>query len=160
MKINHDKVAFMTTKPIPLPDLAATEKLAKNLATLLQNGDVVGLEGPLGTGKTTFARALLQALGVEGDVPSPTFTLLQTYDTQHFPVYHFDLYRLKSADELDELGWDDACADGVVVAEWPERAAGRLPVDHLILKFMMDDRSTRSCVPMPQGTWTERLRKL
>ena len=91
----------MISSAIPLPDLAATEAIAVRLAPELRRGDTLALQGPLGAGKTTFARALLRALGIKEDVPSPTFTLLQTYDAPHFTVYHFDLYRLKNETELD-----------------------------------------------------------
>lgn len=148
----------MLNQPFPLPDLAATDQLAKQVASRLQRGDCVALQGPLGAGKTTFARALLRVLGIVDDVPSPTFTLLQTYDASEFPVYHFDLYRLKNEDELEELGWEDALADGVVLAEWPERAENRMPTDRLILHFGTDPQGQRWCAPEPRGTWAERLK--
>lgn len=142
----------------PLPDMAATERLAHALALYLRRGDLLALQGPLGAGKTAFARALLRALGVEGEIPSPTFTLLQTYDTANFSVHHFDLYRLKSASELDELGWDDACTDSVVIVEWPERCHDQLPQDYLLLQFSMDEKNNRLCDIKPFGTWVERLK--
>jgi len=142
---------------ITLPDLAATEKLAERIAPLLHRSDMLALHGPLGAGKTTFARALLQILGVSDDVPSPTFTLLQTYETPNFPVTHFDLYRLKNAAELEELGWDDALADGVTLVEWPERARGHLPNDYLALHFALDAQSQRVCQIEPHGNWKERI---
>lgn len=144
---------------LSLPDLAATEKLAREFVPLLRTGDLLALQGPLGTGKTTFARALLQALGVSGDVPSPTFTLLQTYETKRFPVTHFDLYRLKSAAELDELGWDDALTEGVTLVEWPERAADRLPEDRLTLHFALDAKGARSCRIEASGAWRQRRKE-
>ena len=141
---------------ILLPTLKATQEWAQRLAPHVKAGDLLALSGDLGAGKTEFARALIHALGVAGDVPSPTFTLLQTYDAD-FPIAHFDLYRLKNADELDELGWDDALADGLVIAEWPERAGGRLPRDYLALHFAMDG-DARHCVPTGHGKWAERLK--
>ncbi len=144
--------------PFLLPDLAATELLARKIAPLLQRGDVVALQGNLGAGKTTFARALLRALGIEGDVPSPTFTLVQTYETPCFPVAHFDLYRLKDESELDELGFDDARADGVTLIEWPERAGARLTADRLTLHFIADGPS-RQCKLEGHGAWKERLQR-
>lgn len=143
---------------VSLPDLAATEKLVLCIAPALQRGDMLALQGPLGAGKTTFARALLHALGVTGEVPSPTFTLLQTYDTRKFPVYHFDLYRLKSAAELEELGWEDARADGLILVEWPERAGNCLPEDRLELHFSADAKEIRMCNIEPHGNWTQRLK--
>ena len=142
---------------ISLPDLAATEQLATKIAPFLHRGDLLALYGDLGAGKTTFARALLHARGVTGEVPSPTFTLVQIYDTCTIPLYHFDLYRLKSATELDELGFDDAMADGIVVVEWPERAEGRLTPDHLALHFAAD-ASGRQCRLVGHGQWIERLK--
>lgn len=113
------------------------------------------LEGPLGAGKTTLARDILRALGITGDVPSPTFTLLQTYDTARFPVYHFDLYRLKHESELDELGWDDI-TDGVTLVEWPEKAGVRLPKDRLTLRLGVDANGQRQCEPQLFGSWVQR----
>ena len=114
---------------VALPGLAATDALGRRLADGLKRGDALALWGDLGAGKTTLARAILRALGVTEDVPSPTFTLVQRYDTPRLTVHHFDLYRLKREAELDELGWDDALADGAALVEWPERAGARLPPD-------------------------------
>lgn len=116
-----------------LPDLAATATLAKKLAPLLKRGDVIALHGGLGAGKTTFSRALISALlGQATEVPSPTYTLVQTYDGPAFPIFHFDLYRLNSPEEVDELGWEDT-QDGLALIEWPDRAAARLPTWRLDL---------------------------
>jgi tRNA threonylcarbamoyl adenosine modification protein YjeE len=142
----------------PLPDIAATEALAQKIAPLLQTGDFLALRGDLGAGKTSFARALLRALGAAGDMPSPTFTLLQTYETARFPVAHFDLYRLKSPGELDELGWDDALTDGVTLVEWPERAGNRLPEQGLFLYFDADRDGRRQCRIEAHGDWPQRLK--
>jgi tRNA threonylcarbamoyladenosine biosynthesis protein TsaE len=150
----------MISNTISLPDLAATEAVAVRLAQQLRRGDMLALQGPLGAGKTTFARALLRALGVQEEVPSPTFTLLQTYDAPQFIVYHFDLYRLEDEMELDELGWDDALADGLVIVEWPERAKSRLPNNRLGLRFDLDARSVRSLAFEPQGEWIGRMESL
>ncbi|MFA5041528.1 MAG: tRNA (adenosine(37)-N6)-threonylcarbamoyltransferase complex ATPase subunit type 1 TsaE [Bdellovibrionales bacterium] len=142
---------------IPLPDLAATQSLAKRIAPLLKKGDVVALTGELGTGKTEFARALLQTMGTKGDVPSPTFTLVQTYEVSGLLVFHFDLYRLKSSSELDELGWDDALAQGVTLVEWPERAERRLPLNRLTLRFSLAQDEKRSCSIEKGGDWERRI---
>jgi tRNA threonylcarbamoyladenosine biosynthesis protein TsaE len=98
------------------------EEAGASLAKLLRIGDVVTLSGPLGAGKTTFARGLIRALGHQGEVPSPSFAIVQPYDALTPPVTHADLYRLQSPDELDELGLDDAALFGALLVEWPERA--------------------------------------
>ena len=110
-----------------LADEAATEALGEALAEALRVGDVVTLSGPLGAGKTTLARAVLRTLGEPGDVPSPSFALVQPYDTLALPVWHADLYRIETADELDELGLDEILRDGALMVEWPERAPGAWP---------------------------------
>jgi tRNA threonylcarbamoyladenosine biosynthesis protein TsaE len=107
---------------VALPDLAATAALGARIAAMLRPGDLVALAGDLGAGKTTLARAILTALGVDETVPSPTFTLVQTYETPRLPVSHYDLYRLKSANEMRELGLDEVLEDGAALVEWPERA--------------------------------------
>jgi tRNA threonylcarbamoyladenosine biosynthesis protein TsaE len=107
-----------------LPDAEATESLAATLARALPEdagGWTILLEGELGAGKSTFARAMLKALGHEGTVPSPTYTLVEPYTFPNYTVYHIDLYRIESADELEFLGWTDL-QDGLKLIEWPERA--------------------------------------
>jgi tRNA threonylcarbamoyl adenosine modification protein YjeE len=140
-----------------LPDLDATARLGVAIAAGLQAGDVVALWGDLGAGKTTLARAILRALGVSEDVPSPTFTLVQGYDTARFPVSHYDLYRLKSAAEMRELGFDDALEDGVALVEWPERAPEALPPDalHVRLSPALAGRTARLTGP---ARWESFLR--
>jgi len=125
-------------KAIALPDLDATTRLGAAIAGGLTAGDAVALWGDLGAGKTTLARAILAALGVSEDVPSPTFTLVQSYDTRP-PVSHYDLYRLKSGRELEELGFDDALANGAVLVEWPERAPEALPPETLHVRLGTND---------------------
>lgn len=112
-----------------LPDLAATEALGANLATIARPGDVITLSGPLGAGKTSIARGLLAALGLMEEAPSPTFAIVQPYapPETRLPVMHVDLYRIDDPHEIDELGIDEAQADSVLLVEWPERAAGRWP---------------------------------
>jgi tRNA threonylcarbamoyl adenosine modification protein YjeE len=112
-----------------LPDEAATARLGEDLALALRPGDMLALSGDLGAGKTALARALVRAnAGDPGlEVPSPTFTLVQSYDGR-VPIAHLDLYRLSSPSELDELGLDEALAEGAAVVEWPDRAGERLPM--------------------------------
>ena len=107
---------------VPLPDLAATERLAGAIAGLASPGDMILLEGPLGAGKSAFARAFLRTAAGDPalEVPSPTFTLVQTYDTRIGRVHHYDLWRLDGPAALLELGWDDA-GDDIVLVEWPDR---------------------------------------
>jgi tRNA threonylcarbamoyladenosine biosynthesis protein TsaE len=104
-----------------LADEQATEALGAALAGLPRPGDVIGLSGPLGVGKTALARGLLVALGHGGEVPSPSFAIVQPYDELVPPIWHVDLFRIDDIGELDELGLD-AAADGVLLVEWPEKA--------------------------------------
>lgn len=115
-----------------LEDLSATHALAARLAKLLRPGDAVLLEGPLGAGKSEFARAVLRAAAGDPalEVPSPTFTLVQSYDLPAGPAHHFDLYRLDGPDGLDELGWDEAL-EGIVLVEWPDRLGALTPAEAL-----------------------------
>ncbi|HWK63922.1 MAG TPA: tRNA (adenosine(37)-N6)-threonylcarbamoyltransferase complex ATPase subunit type 1 TsaE [Rhizobiaceae bacterium] len=117
-------------------DERATIRLGEDIAAALRPGDVIALQGDLGAGKTTLARGLVRALAndPELDVPSPTFTLVQSYETR-IPLQHFDLYRLSSPDELDELGLDEAAASGAVLIEWPQKAGDRLPADAATLRL-------------------------
>src|SRR5258708_7628186 len=100
---------------VALPDLDAPPRLGAGVARGLGVGDCVALWGELGAGKTTLARAILRALGVEEDVPSPTFTIVQSYETPRLAVSHYDLYRIKSPREMRELGFDDALLDGAAL---------------------------------------------
>jgi len=116
-----------------------TERLAAVLATLAQPGDVIALSGALGAGKTTFARGFVRALtGTDEDVPSPTFTLVQTYDTPKGEVWHCDLYRLVKPDDAIELGLEDAFASSICLVEWPERLGHFMPTSRLALSFTFE----------------------
>ena len=109
---------------VPLPDLAAMQHLGTRIAALLQPGDVVALSGNLGTGKTTLARAIIAALGHPGEVPSPTYTIIETYEGLRIPLVHADFYRLKGPEEVEELGLDDYRENAALLAEWPDHAGG------------------------------------
>ncbi len=152
----------MTAMPIlrnyALPDLAATGHLARLLVPVLKTGDVLTLQGGLGAGKTSFARYLLQELGVTGDIPSPTYTLVQDYETSLGLIHHFDLYRLNAPEDLEELGWHEALTCGVSIIEWPERAEGLLPASRLHLEFSQNEDGVRHCSIMPCGAWAERFK--
>ena len=109
------------------PDESFTTSLGIKLAQFAQKGDVFALFGTLGMGKSVLARAFIQSLTQAEEVPSPTFTLVQSYETSNFEIYHFDLYRLKSPEEIFEIGVEEALYDGVSLIEWPERMGGYLP---------------------------------
>ncbi|MCB5424670.1 tRNA (adenosine(37)-N6)-threonylcarbamoyltransferase complex ATPase subunit type 1 TsaE [Altererythrobacter sp. CC-YST694] len=111
---------------VDLPDLAAMEHLGGRIAERLRAGDVVALTGGLGTGKTTLARAIIAALGHQGEVPSPSFTIIETYDPPavRLPLVHADFYRLSRPEEAEELGLDDYREGAAMIAEWPDHAGG------------------------------------
>ena len=140
-----------------LPDLTATADLAQKLAPMLKAGDVIALHGGLGAGKTTFSRALISALlSQDTDVPSPTYTLVQTYDGPDFPVFHFDLYRLEDPSEVFELGWDET-QDGLALVEWPNRAGSHLPTWRLDLCIdLVGDTRTARLAPQGEDWQTRR----
>ena len=116
----------MNEAPEALPDLAAMAAYGERIAKRLRAGDVVALTGGLGAGKTTLARSILAALGHEGEVPSPTFTIIETYDSPplHLAAVHADFYRLEDPSELTEIGLDDYREGAVLLAEWPDHAGG------------------------------------
>ena len=136
-----------------LPDEAATRDAGASLAAALAPGDIVLLDGPLGAGKTTFVRGLLHALGHVGEVPSPSFALVQPYDDLALPLWHVDLYRIDRPDELAELGLETIRDDGVLVVEWPQRAgAGAWPPAALALSLEpQPDGARRLTVTAGQG---------
>jgi len=141
-------------------DLVELDRLAQRLALVLKPGDVIAVSGPLGAGKTSFARFLLARLGVEGEVPSPTFSLVQAYASPRFTVHHCDFYRLEPR-ELAELGLDDLLPSSVTIVEWPERAGDWLPADRL--DIAMDETAEpyrRRIVLTGHGSWAPRLGRL
>ena len=138
-----------------------TEKFAQSLALILKRPDLVALSGPLGAGKSTLARALIRArTHPEQEVPSPTFTLIQSYETQDGWIHHMDAYRLKDPNECIELGWDDYRTD-LCLIEWPEHLLPLLPPTHLWIRLDPDPthphaRRIRLTSPHPES-WVPRF---
>ena len=129
---------------LQLPDLAATQALAERLTRIVRPGDCICLQGPLGAGKTALARAFLREAAGDPmmEVPSPSFTLVQIYDTRVGPVFHYDLWRLDGSDALAELDWEDAL-DGIVLVEWPERLGPLRPADALTITLRLGEGEAR-----------------
>jgi len=140
-----------------LQDEDATARLGADLAKVARPGDVITLSGPLGVGKTAFARGFIAALGHEGEVPSPSFAIVQPYEDLSPPVWHVDLYRVEKASELEELGLDSA-ADAVLLVEWPDRAGVWREALALSLAFgQNEDRILTAKVPPSwEGRWPPR----
>ncbi|MBT06161.1 MAG: tRNA (adenosine(37)-N6)-threonylcarbamoyltransferase complex ATPase subunit type 1 TsaE [Rhodospirillaceae bacterium] len=145
---------------LSLPNLKATRKLADTLAPLLHPGDVVTLEGCIGTGKTTFIRALLETLGCIEEVPSPTFNLLHTYELGSVTFWHFDLFRIERLSDVYELGVEDALENGICLIEWPKIMATILPTKRLELEFFYQEDCSRKVLLRCDGAWKQRLHKV
>ena len=160
----HSPVVF------DLAEEAATARLAGRVAALAEPRDVISLSGDLGSGKTVFARAFINArTETPEEVPSPTFTLVQGYEFPDpkgaIPVYHFDLYRIEDESELEELGLDDAFADGISLIEWPDRLGGRM--NSLLAGNRLDVVLSQGQTPEQRraelsghGSWRARLKAL
>lgn len=121
-----------------LADDDATRALGAAVGALLRKGDIVGLSGPLGAGKTTLARGAIARLTGARDAPSPTFPLVEVYDAPSFALWHFDLYRLNSPQDAYELGIEDAFATGACLIEWPERIEALFPDEALVIRLALD----------------------
>jgi tRNA threonylcarbamoyladenosine biosynthesis protein TsaE len=140
-----------------LPDLAAMQDFGARLATRLKPGDVLALSGGLGAGKTTLARAIIAALGHAGEVPSPTFTILETYEALNPPLVHADFYRLDDPSAVLELGLDDYREGAALLAEWPENAGG-FGHEPQCLKITLEIRGQgRAAIVEPGADWLGRL---
>ena len=139
-----------------LTDPAATEAAGAALAALLRPGDIVTLDGALGAGKTTLVRGLLAALGHGGEVPSPTFAIVQPYDDLPLPLWHADLYRLQDPSELDELGLDTVLDDGALVVEWPDRAGPGAFASALALSLEEQPDGARRLTARVPAAWEGR----
>jgi tRNA threonylcarbamoyl adenosine modification protein YjeE len=148
------------SRNVTLADMAATDRLGARIAVCLRRGSTVALEGDLGAGKTTLARAILRSLGVKEAVPSPTFTLVQVYETKNFPVRHYDFYRIERPAEIEELGLEEALAEGVALIEWPERAGGLLPDDALHVALSIREGNTRHALLSGPAEWIARIGEL
>jgi tRNA threonylcarbamoyladenosine biosynthesis protein TsaE len=123
---------------LPLPDAAATEALGKRLAGALGAGDLVFLRGDLGAGKTTLARGLIAAWTGEDEAPSPTYTLVQTYEGPRGPLWHLDLYRLEQPEDALELGLEDGLDSALMLIEWPERLGALAPAARIEVALAPD----------------------
>lgn len=142
---------------IKLPDESATVTLGQDLGAVSANGDIILLGGDLGAGKTTLARGLIQGLtGAGTEVPSPTFTLVQDYESPAGLIHHFDLYRIEHEDELLEIGLEDALADGICLIEWPDRLGTRRPPDALTVE-LRGSGARIACLSARFGNWRARL---
>ena len=155
-----------TSITINLANEGDTIDIATKISATAASGDVVALFGDLGSGKTVFARAFINArTATFENVPSPTFTLLQTYEfpdpSGTIPVYHFDLYRIERTDEIEELGMDEAFVGGISLVEWPERLNGRLPGNRLDIFFTQGEHpNQRQVILKFYGSWTSRMQSL
>ena len=145
------------SRAFALPDATATLALGRRLGERIGPGDVVCLRGNLGAGKTTLARGAIEAwTGQAEEAPSPTYTLVQTYDGARGELWHVDLYRLKQPDDAWELGLDDAFMSAACLIEWPERLAGQLPHDRLDVELKPDGEG-RSAAFTAHGAWRTKL---
>ncbi|MHA6719519.1 tRNA (adenosine(37)-N6)-threonylcarbamoyltransferase complex ATPase subunit type 1 TsaE [Sphingomonas sp. RS6] len=141
-----------------LDSLDAALALGAGLAAVVRPGDVIALSGPLGAGKTSIARGLLAALGLEGEAPSPSFAIVQPYDPPEvrIPVLHVDLYRIDDPEEAEELGLHDARAEAVLLVEWPERLSDAAWTDALWLTLEVAPDGARRLTARVPAAWKGR----
>jgi tRNA threonylcarbamoyladenosine biosynthesis protein TsaE len=138
-----------------LEDEGATARIGAALARVAQPGDVITLSGPLGVGKTALARGLIAALGHEGEVPSPSFAIVQPYEQLDPPIWHVDLYRIEQASEIEELGLDSA-VDAMLLVEWPERAGPGSWPQALALSLDFGEEGQRILTAQVPPSWEGR----
>jgi tRNA threonylcarbamoyladenosine biosynthesis protein TsaE len=139
-----------------LKDEAATLALGSKLSKALRVGDVVTLSGPLSAGKTSLVRGLLRALGHKGEVPSPSFAIVQPYESLVLPVWHVDLYRIDDPSELTELGLEDIREDGVLIVEWPEHGDATIWPEALALSLNVAEDGSRVLTALVPAAWEGR----
>ena len=148
---------LVDSRDIALTDAAATQAFGRRLGVRLGQGDVVCLSGNLGAGKTTLARGVIEAwTGEAEEAPSPTYTLVQTYEGERGELWHVDLYRLKRSQEAWELGLEDAFATAATLIEWPERLEGHLPHDRLDIALAPEGEGRRAALTA-HGAWRQKL---
>jgi len=139
-----------------LKDEKATLAFGRRLAGALRPGDVVTLSGPLSAGKTTLVRGALAALGHSGEVPSPSFAIVQPYELLNPPIWHVDLYRIENMSELHELGLEDIRLDGVLIVEWPEHVGIDVWPDALRLSLEVAEDGSRALTAEVPASWEGR----
>lgn len=145
-------LTFTTANP------CETFALGEELAAGLVSGDVICLSGDLGAGKTLFAQGIAAGLGVREGVTSPTYTILHVYDGGCLPIFHFDLYRLEHPDQLDDIGFDEySSSDGVVIIEWADKFAARMPDENLWVELKAADGAARMITMKPSGARYDKL---
>lgn len=141
-------------------DEAETSAFARKLSSFARKGDVFALYGTLGMGKSVLARGFIQSLTGAKEVPSPTFTLVQSYEAPQFEIYHFDLYRLKSAEEIFELGMEEALYEGVCLIEWPDKMGAYLPKTCFNITIMPSENGRKISITSASEDKIRRLSEL
>ena len=149
----------MASERVTLPDLEAMRAYGARIAAVLREGDVVAFSGGLGAGKTTLARAILGALGYDGEVPSPTFTIIETYDAPplRLPIVHADFYRLEDPSEVEEIGLDDYREGAALLAEWPDHAGGFTHERGCLQSTLETAEKGRIAIASGGADWLERM---
>ena len=148
----------MSAIEFALKDEKSTQDFGARLGDVLVPGDAVCLTGNLGAGKSTLARGMIKSLAGADEAPSPTFTFVETYETERFLLWHFDFYRLERPDDVWELGYEEALEDGVLVIEWPERIGDLAPPDALEIRLEIEGKG-RKAIVSASDSWRSRLSK-